>query len=210
MPTRFWIALSSSCIWRRSLRSSAPERLVEQQHRPARRQAPGPAPRAGAGRRKARAASCRRCLRARPAPARPLRLRLALGPADATHLQTEADIAGDAHMRKQRIVLEHRRRRTLRRRTAVTSLPRDADTALARREETADHRQQRRLAADPRAQAARRSRLARCSDTSSSAVTCAIGLRDVARSRAGGGHVSSAFRNSSSSTSIISRMETGR
>ena len=32
MPTSRWIALSSTCICSRSLRSRAPERLVEQQH----------------------------------------------------------------------------------------------------------------------------------------------------------------------------------
>ena len=83
------------------------ERLVEQQHRRLDHERAGEAPRADAGRRKL----------VRPAPRDMLqpdqRQRIldgaaALGARDALHQQPEADVAADAHVGKQRVILKRR------------------------------------------------------------------------------------------------------
>ena len=103
MPTRFWIALSSSCIWRRSLRSRAPSGS-------SRSSTAGSTTSARQGDALALAAGklVRPAIRHVLEPDQRERLvrgAAALGAADASHHQPEADIARDAHMGKQRVVL---------------------------------------------------------------------------------------------------------
>ena len=171
VPTRFWIAFSSSCICRRSFRSSAPS---------------GSSSSSTAGSTTSARASATRCrwppeswcgflskASARPTSASASRARRdASGRGvDAAHAQAEADIAADAHMREQRIVLEDRRGRPPRRRHRGAVLAADEHLAFARRDEAAEDRQQRRLARAGRAEQHRvAARPRSSSDTSFSAV----------------------------------------
>ena len=166
MPTRFWIAFSSSCIWRRSLRSSAPSGSSSSSTAGSTTSARASAtrwrwpPESWCGLR------CRTCSSPTSASAsRAARRRSAR--ADAPHQQPEADIAADAHMRETarspgtpsrsgagRAAWSCSRRR------AIRTLP------CARRQEAAEDRQQRRLAR------ARTGRAARCSCRARSRARC--------------------------------------
>ena len=118
-PTSSWIVFSSSCICRRSFRSSAPS---------------GSSSSSSAGRLTiARASATRCCCRPRAARA-PLRevveldeperlVRLAERVVDAPSLQPERHVVDDRHVREQGIALEHGVDRALVRRVSVTSLP---------------------------------------------------------------------------------------
>ena len=124
----------------------------------------------------------------------------------APELQPEADVALHRHMGKQSVVLEHRRRRAYRGSQPRHIAPRNPDAARRGKGETADHREQRGLAAARGAQ-------------EHDVILAAHGERDIVqrhhlaielahpldRQMRGGAH--RRFLNSSSSTTIMSRME---
>ena len=134
-PTSAWIDLSSSCIWRRSLRSRAPS---------------GSSSSSSAGRLTIARASATRCCcppeswlgRARrdvvqfdqPSAS----CALATASAHLAALQPERDVLDDGHVREQRIALEHRVDRALVRLRRGDILAADEDAA------------RRRVAPDPR------------------------------------------------------------
>jgi hypothetical protein len=76
-----------------------------------------------------------------------LRLALALGLADAFHLEAEGDVVERAQVREQRIALEHHRGAALRRRCLRDVAPAEQDVALGHRLVAGDHAQGRALAA---------------------------------------------------------------
>jgi hypothetical protein len=67
-----------------------------------------------------------------------------------SQLQRETDVVGHAHVRVQRVVLEHHRRVPIAGRELVDDFPADADLALGHVLEPRDHSQRRRLAAPGR------------------------------------------------------------
>ena len=109
-PTSVWMRLSSTCISRRSLRSSAPERLVEQQHLGVVDQGPRQRhplllpPESWAGLRAAKDDICTSSSASSAALGRVGDL-AALGP--------EGDVVEDRQVREQRVGLEHRVDRAL-------------------------------------------------------------------------------------------------
>jgi hypothetical protein len=74
------------------------------------------------------------------------------GPLHVAHLETEADIAVDGHMREQRIALEHHAHAALFRPLMRDVAPVERDRAGTRRDEAGDHLQGRGLAATGRPQ----------------------------------------------------------
>ena len=107
LPVRSWSDFSSICICRRSLASSA-RRAVRRGGAPAdRARAPASARRAGAGRRRAAPACGRHSPRAAREPGARRRGARSSRGEPPLQLKPEGDVAGDGHMREQRVVLEH-------------------------------------------------------------------------------------------------------
>ena len=148
-PTSVWIRLSSTCIWRRSLRSRAPERLIEQQH--------GRLVHEGAGQRDALLLTARELRGLAPGNVRELHeverlLDLGLQIRRAPPAQPERDVLPDVQVREQRVALEDRVDRPLVRLRPGDVLVADRDLAGRRLLEPGDHPQGGRLAAPGRAE----------------------------------------------------------
>ena len=125
----------------------------------------------------------RQCLLRPPAH---LRLR------DPIHAQAEADVLEHAHVRKQRVRLEHGVHRSLVRRQRVDPPAVQRDRPLRRRDETADEIQRRRLAAARRAEQAEELAVADGQVELGQGEVTAVPLHDSAQLDAGehgvGGH----------------------
>ena len=151
VPSLRWISSNSPWVRFAQLAVERGERLVEQKHARAQRQRPG--------QRHPLALAARQLVRTPPFEAFELRQRQHLGDArgdvGAAHagaLQAEGDVARDAQMRKQRIVLEHHVDRPLVRRDGSDVGAIEQDAAGVRLFETGKHAQQRALAAAGRAE----------------------------------------------------------
>ena len=136
----------------------------------------------------------------------PLDPLMALFRRHAPELQPEADIPRHRHMGKQSVILEHRRRRAHRRAQPRHVAPCDPDAARGGKGEAADHREQRGLAA---ARGAQEHDIILASHGERDIVQrhhLAIELADsFDRQMRRSAH--RRFLNSSSSTTIMSRME---
>ena len=144
MPTSVWMRLSSICIWRRSLRSSAPS---------------GSSSSSTSGWLISARATATRCCwppeswpGLRRAIGRELDelehvLDLLLDVLDAATAQAEGDVLEDVEVREERVALEDRVDRALVRAQLRDVLVADEDRARGRVLEARDHAQRRRLAA---------------------------------------------------------------
>ena len=149
MPTSVWIRFSSICIWRRSLRSRAPEGLVEQEQLGPVDQGPGQrdplllAP-----------GELRRLALAEAAQLDELEhlLHLRQDPLRAPPAQPEGHVLGDREMREQRVALEDGIHGALVGPQFGDVVVPEQDPAVGRLLQARDHAQRRGLAAARRSE----------------------------------------------------------